>query len=89
MPSEGILPPLGSWTREATLRSNNSRRLAFVSQITKLPRMKLIWATLIHTLIFVVIGGGILLLVAGKPALLIGGILVYALVFAKVGCAAH
>lgn len=51
--------------------------------------MKLIWAALIHTLIFVVIGGGILLLVAGKPALLIGGIVVYSLVFAKVGCAAH
>ncbi len=51
--------------------------------------MNLLWATLIHLLIAAVLGVGILLLMVGKPALLIAGLLVYILAFAKAGCASH
>lgn len=51
--------------------------------------MKLLWVTLVHCLLVAVLGGGIVLLMAGKPALLLAGLVVYALVFAKVGCASH
>jgi hypothetical protein len=51
--------------------------------------MKLLWVTLAHILIIALLGGGILMLMAGKPALLLGGIVVYTLAFAKAGCASH
>lgn len=63
--------------------------LAFTVGINKLTGMKLFWVTLAHVLIAVVLGGGVILLMAGKPALFIGGLLVYTLVFAKVGCASQ
>jgi hypothetical protein len=51
--------------------------------------MKLILAILAYLLIAVVLGVGILLTIAGKPWLLIISFLVYALVFAKIGCLSH
>jgi len=51
--------------------------------------MKLLLASLVHLLIAAGVGGGIYLLAHGKPGLLIGSVAVYALVFGKVGCAAH
>lgn len=51
--------------------------------------MNLLWATLIHLFIAALLGAGIIMLMHGKPALLIVGGLVYTLVFAKVGCASH
>ena len=51
--------------------------------------MKLLWATLVHLLIIAALCGGIYMLMHGKPALLLGSIAVYELVFAKVGCASQ
>jgi len=51
--------------------------------------MKLVWASLLHLLVTVLLCAGIYLLMQGKPALLLGCIVVYTLVFAKVGCASH
>lgn len=65
------------------------QELALGTVLPKLSRMKLLWVTLAHILIVAVLGGGILLLMAGKPALLLGGLVVYALAFAKAGCASH
>ncbi len=49
--------------------------------------MKLLSATLVHLLIIAVLAGGIIMLMAGKPALLIGGLAVYTFAFVKAGCA--
>jgi len=51
--------------------------------------MKLLLVTLAHVVIIGVLGAAILMLMQGKPALLIGGLAVYTLVFAKTGCASH
>lgn len=51
--------------------------------------MKLLLATLIHVLMAAVLVAGILLLPAGKPALLLVGVLGYGLLLGKVGCASH
>jgi len=51
--------------------------------------MKLLSVVGIHLLITVILGVGIVMMVHGKPALLIAGGLVYALLFAKVGCASN
>jgi hypothetical protein len=65
------------------------RPLAFSVLLPKLPDMKLLWATLLHLAVAVVLGAGILLLMQGKPALLIGSTVVYFVLLAKVGCASH
>ncbi len=51
--------------------------------------MKLLLVTLAHVVIAGVLGAGILMLMQGKPGLLIAGLAVYTLVFAKTGCASH
>ena len=69
--------------------SKNARALALKNRIARLHGMKLLWVTLVHCLLVAVLGGGIVLLMAGKPALLLGGLALYALLFAKVGCASE
>ena len=51
--------------------------------------MKLFLAVLAYLLIGVVLGWGLLLLMAGKPWLLIAAFLVYVVAFAKFGCLSH
>jgi len=51
--------------------------------------MKLALAVLVYLLIGAVLGWGILLLLAGKPWLLIIGLLAYLIAFAKIGCMSH
>jgi hypothetical protein len=48
--------------------------------------MKLAMAFLVYSVIALVLGLGILLLVAGKPWLFIIAIPVYLIAFAKIGC---
>lgn len=51
--------------------------------------MKLVLATLVYLLIGAVLGWGILLLLAGKPWLLIVSFLVYVVAVGKIGCTSH
>ncbi len=51
--------------------------------------MKLTAAIVVHLALITAFVWGILLLVQGKPALLLGAITVYAVIFGKIGCAAH
>ena len=51
--------------------------------------MKLALAILVYVLFGVVLSGGILLLIAGKPWLFIFALLVYLVSFAKIGCMTH
>ena len=51
--------------------------------------MKLILAILAYLLVGVILGGGMLLLMAGKPWLLIVGFVAYVVAFAKIGCLSH
>jgi hypothetical protein len=48
--------------------------------------MKFLMAIVAYLLIALILGWGILLLVAGKPWLLIAGAVAYVLAFAKLGC---
>ena len=51
--------------------------------------MKLFLAVLVYLLIGVFLGWSLLLLMAGKPWLLIAAFLVYLVAFAKIGCLSH
>lgn len=51
--------------------------------------MKLLWATVLHLVVVGILGAGIVLLMQGKPALLVGGTIVYFVLLGKVGCASH
>ncbi len=51
--------------------------------------MKLLSSVAIHLLLVAILGVGIVMMVNGKPALLIAGVLGYSLLFAKVGCASN
>lgn len=51
--------------------------------------MKLFLAVLVYLLIGVVLGWGLLLMMAGKPWLLIAAFLVYLVAFARIGCTSH
>ncbi len=51
--------------------------------------MNLLWATLVYLFFAAIIGVGTVMLMLGKPALFIGGLVVYMLLFSKVGCASH
>ncbi len=64
-------------------------RLAPAHQIIIIHHMKLILVTFAHLVIVGVIGAGILMLMQGKPALLIGGVAVYSIAFAKACISAH
>ena len=51
--------------------------------------MKLISSIAVHVAIAVLLGVGLVLMVHGKPALLIAGAIGYCLLLGKVGCASH
>jgi hypothetical protein len=51
--------------------------------------MKLAMAVLVYLLIGLVLSWGILLLLAGKPLLLIIALLAYVVAFGKIGCTSH
>ena len=51
--------------------------------------MKLFLAVVVYLLIGVLLGWGILLMLAGKPWLLIAGLVAYLIAFSKIGCASH
>jgi hypothetical protein len=51
--------------------------------------MKFALAILVYLLMAAVIGAGILLLVAGKPWLLIISLIAFVVAFGKLGCATH
>jgi hypothetical protein len=51
--------------------------------------MKLALAALIYLVIALVLSLGILLLLTGKPWLLIIAVLVYIVAFSKIGCLSH
>jgi hypothetical protein len=51
--------------------------------------MKLALAVLVYVLIGLVLSCGILLLLAGKPWLLIVALLAYVVAFGKIGCMTH
>ncbi len=48
--------------------------------------MKFALAILVYLLISLILGWGILLLIAGKPWLLITGAVAFLIAFAKIGC---
>ena len=80
---------------------NSARTLEQVGSIGRTPslaqdsnssiitHMKLILAVVAHLAIAAVFGFGIQMLMQGKPGLLIGGTVVYVIIFAKAGCASH
>ena len=51
--------------------------------------MKLFLAIFVYLLIAAVLGWGILLMMAGKPLLLIVALLAYVIAFGKIGCLSH
>jgi hypothetical protein len=51
--------------------------------------MKLLLATAVFLVLAVALGWGCIMMMHGKPALLIGALAVYSLAFAKVGCASQ
>jgi len=51
--------------------------------------MKFALAILTYLLVGLILSAGILLLLAGKPWLLILGLLAYAVAFGKIGCMMH
>ncbi|HZT21926.1 MAG TPA: hypothetical protein VFB55_03365 [Verrucomicrobiae bacterium] len=51
--------------------------------------MKFALAILVYVLAALVLGAGILLLLAGKPWLFILSLLAYAVAFGKIGCLSH
>jgi hypothetical protein len=51
--------------------------------------MKFALAILVFLMMAVILGGGILALMAGKPLLLIVGVVGFVLLFAKFGCLSH
>ena len=51
--------------------------------------MKLILSIAVYLLMAAALGSGILLLMLGKPWLLIAAVVVYAISFAKIGCMTH
>lgn len=51
--------------------------------------MKLLSSVGIHLLMATILGVGLVMMVHGKPALLVAGVLGYILLLGKVGCASH
>jgi hypothetical protein len=51
--------------------------------------MKFFLAVLVYLLMAAVLGGGILMLVNGKPWLLIVGLPAFVIAFGKLGCKSH
>jgi len=65
------------------------RRLALNSFVPTIAAMKLALAIFVYLLIGAVLGWGLLLMMAGKPWLLIAAFIVYVVAFAKIGCISH
>ena len=63
--------------------------LALESGISIIKAMMFALAILVYLLMAAVIGAGILLLVAGKPLLLIISLIAFVVAFGKLGCATH
>jgi F0F1-type ATP synthase assembly protein I len=63
--------------------------LAPRTRIVRITGMKLFLAVLVYLLIGAVLGWGLLLMMAGKPWLLLTAVVVYLLAFAKIGCISH
>jgi hypothetical protein len=63
--------------------------LAFAGKMYKIKAMKLGAAILIYLVIGVILSFGVLLLLAGKPWLLIAALLAYVIAFGKIGCMSH
>ena len=53
------------------------------------PRMKFLLSIVVYLLIGALLAWGILLMMHGKPWLLIGGLVAYIVAVAKVGCLSH
>jgi len=51
--------------------------------------MKLALAVLVYSIMALILGAGILLLVAGKPWLFIIGLIAFIVAFGKLGCMTH
>jgi len=51
--------------------------------------MKFALAILVYLIIALILGGGILMLLAGKPWLLIIGAVSFIVAFGKIGCKSH
>jgi hypothetical protein len=51
--------------------------------------MKLALAALVYLLIALILSAGILLMITGKPWLLIIALVAYVVAFAKIGCLSH
>jgi hypothetical protein len=51
--------------------------------------MKLAMAVLVYVLIGLILSGGILLLLDGKPWLFVIAFLAYVIAFGKIGCTSH
>ncbi len=63
--------------------------LASCRENVTIASMKLALAVLVYVLIGLVLSGGILLLLAGKPWLFIIALLAYVVAFGKIGCMTH
>ena len=63
--------------------------LAFDAKIPTITTMTFALAILVYLLMAAVIGAGILLLVAGKPLLLIISLIAFVVAFGRLGCATH
>ena len=53
------------------------------------PRMKFLLSIVVYLLIGALLSWGILLMMHGKPWLLIGGLVAYIVAVAKMGCLSH
>jgi hypothetical protein len=95
MDKEGFLETRGEvwgkprWADSGGSVEKSPAPLANPQSAAILPAMKLLSATLVYLVFAVLIGWGTVLLMAGKPGLLIAAVGVYTLLFAKVGCASH
>ena len=63
--------------------------LRVVTKTVQFCAMKFYLAILIYLLIGLILGGGILLVMAGKPLFLILAFIVYVVAFGKLGCMTH
>ena len=64
-------------------------RLAFAPETVTIPVMKFALAILVYLLMAALLGVGVLLLISGKPLLLIIVLISYVVAFGKLGCMTH
>jgi Trk-type K+ transport system membrane component len=77
----------------ASLSNHNRNRRVFhwrvPSKSLQSSAMKFALAVLIYLIMAAILGAGILLLVAGKPWLLIVALIAFVVAFGKIGCMTH